>query len=143
MRITKRKIATKRKICTQLLLFITLILLTQQILELLREKTKLDGFWNCHESGKSRIKNTHLRVQMNVSKFTPCFKPLHEDDSYSYLSSTKTQSRRKPKLSIAVPALPYLFLKIGELSQSFDKTISEAFSRLVNLGSCCTEKTVQ
>lgn len=39
--------------------------------------------------------------------------------------------------------LPYLFFKIGELSQSFDKKISEAFSRLVNSGSRCTEKIVQ
>lgn len=63
MHVAKRKIAMSASL---LLLFITLILLTQQILELLREKSKLDGFWNCHEPDKSRIENTHLRVQMNI-----------------------------------------------------------------------------
>lgn len=63
MRIAKRKIAMSASL---LLLFITLMLLTQQILELLREKSTLDGFWNCHEQGKSRIENTDLRVQMNI-----------------------------------------------------------------------------
>lgn len=65
MHVAKRKITVSASLL--LLLFITLILPTQQILELLRKKTKLDGFfWNDHEPGKSRIENTHLRVQVNI-----------------------------------------------------------------------------
>lgn len=63
MHVATRKIAMYAFL---LQLFITLILITQRIVQPLREKSKLDVFWNCHEPGKSRMENTHLRVQTNI-----------------------------------------------------------------------------
>lgn len=117
--VAKRKIAM---FASLLRLFITLILLTHQNLQLLREKSKLGIFQNCYKSGKSRIENSHLRVPMNIYKFTSSFKPLQEHNSYNYLPSTKMMKQETQILNCCA-CFSCFFLKlvtsVKALTQNF------------------------